>query len=92
MRHLWTRGPWRKAKDEPIEVKERRYGYFPRTFCWRGHSYLVDHVERCWTVPGHREANDGRLCFQVRCSEGRFIVYQDLLANTWHIDRSEKLE
>lgn len=92
MGDLWARAPWRKGRDEPIEVRERRYGYFPRAFSWRGHSYLVDHVERCWTIPGRHEANDARLCFQVRCPEGRFIVYQDLAANTWHINRSQKPE
>ena len=34
---LWTRS--RRESDEAIEVKERRYGYFPRTFLWRGHSF-----------------------------------------------------
>jgi len=58
---------WRGA--EPIEMRERRYGYFPQTFIWRGCRYDVYAVERCWTVS--RRGRSGRVerhCFRVRCS------------------------
>jgi hypothetical protein len=74
----------RRIGDEPIEMRRRRYGYIPEVFFWHGHSYRVHTVERCWTVVT-RPHCDGRLCFRVRCIEGTFELYQDLLANTWHV-------
>lgn len=86
---------------EPIEMRERRHGYFPKVFISRGRRYHVDAVERCWTVS--RRGRGGRVerhCFRVRCSfgsavgepvepqdrrEGTFEVYQDARHNTWHL-------
>lgn len=75
-----------RTYNEPIEMRERRHGYFPRVFLWHGHEYRVHVVERCWTVTG-RPRDVWRLCFRVRCAEGTFEVYQDLAANTWHLGR-----
>jgi len=61
------RRDWRGA--EPIDMCERRYGYFPQAFVWRGCRYDVYAVERCWTVA--RRGRSGRVerhCFRVRCS------------------------
>jgi hypothetical protein len=71
-------------------MKERRYGYGPKVFQWRGHCYFVHHVERCWTLRKRRIRNEGWLCFLVRCAEGKFLVYQDLAANTWHLSRARR--
>lgn len=87
----------RRRGAEPIEMRERRHGYFPKSFTWRGRRYDVYAVERCWTVS--RRSLGGRVerhCFRVRCSfgsardrqdrrEGTFEVYQDVRHNTWHI-------
>jgi hypothetical protein len=81
---------WRGA--EPIEMRERRHGYFPKTFVWRGQRYDVCAVERCWTV-SRRGGRVEQHRFQVRCSfgpppnrrEGTFEVYQDARHNTWHV-------
>jgi len=75
------------TQDEPIEMRHRRHSYFPRVFRWHGHSYRVHAVERCWTITSawHRH---GRLFFCVQCAEGRFELYQDLAANTWHLRRA----
>ena len=81
---------------EPIDMRERRHGYFPKTFVWHGYRYDVYAVERCWTVS--RRGRGGRVerhCFRVRCSfgpaqhrrEGTFEVYQDVRHNTWHLQR-----
>jgi hypothetical protein len=88
---------------EPIEMQERRHGYFPKVFVWRGQRYDVYAVERCWTVSrpllfppwGGRKGGVGRHCFRVRClfgrahdrREGTFEVYQDVRHNTWHLQR-----
>ena len=77
---------------DPIQMRERRHGYFPKAFVWRGHRYDVYAVERCWTV-SRRGGQVERHCFRVRCSfgpaqdrrEGTFEVYQDVRHNTWHI-------
>jgi len=79
---------------EPIEMRERRHGYFPKAFVWHGQRYDVHAVERCWTIS--RRGRGGRVerhCFRVRCSfgsiqdrrEGTFEVYQDVRHNTWHL-------
>lgn len=61
----------RRRGAEPIEMRERRHGYFPKSFTWRGRRYDVYAVERCWTVS--RRSLGGRVerhCFRVRCSFG----------------------
>ena len=71
---------------EAIDMRARRFGYFPRTFVWQGREFQVETVERCWTAASRR--NSGKIdrhYFQVRCAEGTFNVYQDLTHNTWHI-------
>ncbi len=73
---------------EPIEMRERRHGYFPKVFVWRGHRYDVHAVERCWTVS--RRGLGGKIerhCFRVRCREGTFKIHQNLRHNTWHLQR-----
>ncbi len=78
----------RRRGAEAIEVRERRHGYFPKSFVWRGRRYEVYAVERCWTV-SRRNGGNGveRHCFRVRCPEGVFEVYQDVRHNTWHLQR-----
>jgi hypothetical protein len=69
-------------------MRERRHGYFPKAFTWRGQRYDVSAVERCWTVS--RQRWGGRVerhCFRVRCPEGTFEVYQDVRHNTWHLQQ-----
>jgi hypothetical protein len=78
----------RRNGAEPIQMRERRHGYFPKLFVWRGKRYHVSAVERCWTVS--RRSRDNRVerhCFRVRCPEGTFEVYQDVRYNTWHMQR-----
>ncbi len=71
---------------EAIDMRSRRFGYFPRTFVWRGREYQVEAVERCWTTASRRNRGQmDRHYFQVRCAEGTFDVYQDITHNTWHI-------
>ena len=77
-----------RVRNEPIEMRECRYGYFPRVFRSRGHCYRIHAVERSWTVPRGRHREDGERCFLVRCAEGEFVVCQDLTANTWHLART----
>ncbi len=78
----------KKICNEPIEVQKKRFGYFPQIFLWRGHRYHVHSVERCWTVTrGRLRRRVKRLCFRVRCAEGTFDLYQDLVGNTWHLER-----
>ena len=76
----------RRAGGEPIKMQERRHGYFPKVFVWRGHRYYVHAVERCWTV-SRRGGRVDRHYFRVRCKEGTFKLYQDVRHNTWHIQR-----
>ncbi len=78
----------RRRGAEPIEMRERKHGYFPKAFVWRGHRYEVYAVERCWTVS--RRGRGGKVerhYFRVRCREGTFEVYQNVQHNTWHLQR-----
>jgi hypothetical protein len=85
-------GKKRRRGAEPIDMRERRHGYFPKAFVWRGHRYDVYAVERCWTV-SRRGSRVEHHCFRVRCSfgpaqnrrEGTFEVYQNVRHNTWHV-------
>src|SRR5512141_1085101 len=71
----------RRAPAEAVEMQEKRFGYFPKTFRWHGKRYDVQAVERCWTVANRAP----RLYFRVRCNEGLFDLYQDVRGNTWHL-------
>lgn len=73
-----------RPKAEAIDMRARRFGYFPRTFLWRGHEYQVEAVQRCWTT-GTRRAKMNRHYFLVRCADGEYTLYQDLTHNTWHV-------
>jgi hypothetical protein len=102
----WGRGGQRRNRlagllrflggDQVIDMLERRHGYFPKVFAWRGHRYDVHAVERCWTVArrGLRGKVE-RYCFRVRArsrtgstrAEETFEIYQDLQNSTWHMRR-----
>ncbi len=78
-----------RKRTEPIQMKARRFGYFPDRFQWHGRDYHVSRVERCWTVRTRRWGGRvERLCFRVHCGDGVFDIHQDLLGNTWHIQRA----
>ena len=74
----------RRPKAEAIDMRSRRFGYFPRTFMWRGVERQVEAVHRCWTT-GPRGGQMNRHYFHVRCADGEYTLYQDLTHNTWHI-------
>ena len=78
----------RKRYNEPIEMQTKRFGYFPKTFLWHGRRYHVKRVERAWTISRQRTRRRvERRCFRVHTTEGVFDLYQDLAANTWHLDK-----
>jgi len=92
----------RPRGPEKIYMDEKRLGYFPKQFTWRGQRYDVHAVERCWTVSRRRLGNKvERLCFRVRGAalgarqdrpdfpvlEGTFELFQDLDTNTWHMGK-----
>ncbi len=68
-------------REQPVEVQEKRFGYFPKAFRWRGKRYVVEAIEKCWA----RSLRVPRLYFRVRCRDGIFELYQDLRADTWHL-------
>jgi len=90
------------TQSDYIEMYRRRYNYFPQTFRWHGQTFHVQTVERCWTKTSggllSRIRTAERLCFRVRAvalpspadqppQYSTFDIYQDLLANTWHLER-----
>ena len=70
-----------RSRREAVEIQEKRFGYFPKTFRWHGRRYDVQAIERCWTAV----KRSPHLCFRVRCSEGTFDLYQNVHDNTWHL-------
>jgi len=85
-RNPQKRGSWRQ--DEPIAMRERRHSYFPKAFMWRGNSYRVDAVKRCWTVS--RRGPGGKIeqrCFEIWCGDRIFEVYQDIRLDAWYLKR-----
>lgn len=80
----------RSRRVEAIDMRSKRFGYFPRLFVWRGHRYNVQTVERCWTTSKRKWGNRVQHHhFRVRCSEGMFELFQNLTHNTWHMARFE---
>ena len=78
----------RKDKEEPVEMQEKRYGYFPQAFMWRGKCYRVSQVEKSWTIcKRERKIRKERRCFRVRCEEGTFVLNHDLIVNIWQLSR-----
>ena len=78
-----------RKRVEPIQVREKRFGYFPQRFRWHGRDYVVNRVERCWTIKTRRWGGRvERLCFRVHCYEGVYDVFQDVIGNTWHIQHA----
>lgn len=79
-----------KIYDEPLEMIDRRFQYFPRRFRWRGEQYRVQQVQECWTVSrrGWRQRVE-RHFFCVECAEGAFELFQDVRDNTWHLRRAK---
>jgi len=74
--------------DEPIEVQAKRFGFFTQTFLWHGRRYQVKRVERAWTISRRRQRRRvERRCFRVHTNEGVFDLYQDLRADTWHLEK-----
>ena len=46
----------KRRGTEAIEMRARRFGYFPRTFVWQGREFQVEAVERCWTAASRRNS------------------------------------
>jgi hypothetical protein len=72
------------AQYELIEMKARRFGYFPRTFTWRDQTIEIEAVLHVWTKQRGRTIH--RHYFQVRGTDGiERTLYQDLLDQMWHL-------
>lgn len=71
----------RSANNDPVQVLEKRFGYFPHRFQWRGAQHQVQAVERTWTKMGRV----AQLCFRVRCSQGTFDLTQNAKTNIWSL-------
>lgn len=69
----------RAAQNNAVEIQEKRFGYFPQRFRWRGQSHEVQAVERCWT----RTGRSAQLCFRVRSVDGVFDLTQNVKTNIW---------
>ena len=77
-----------KIYDEPVEMVQRRFQYFPRIFRWRGLRFEVESVQRVWTVTRHGLRHAGRHFFQVQCTVGDFELFQEAPAGIWYVRRA----
>ena len=78
-----------KIYDEPVEMMQRRFKYFPRVFRWRGQRYRVEAVAQRWTrVRRAREGRMERHYWQLQCAQGDFELFQDIRTGTWHLRRA----
>ena len=71
----------RRGIREACEMQEKRFGYFPKRFRWRGQIHDVEAIEHCWT----RMRTNPQLCFRVRCRDASFELCQDVRTNTWEV-------
>ncbi len=71
----------RSARNDAVQVLEKRFGYFPHRFQWRGKLHQVQAIERTQTKMGRV----AQLCFRVRCSEGTFDLTQNAKTNIWSL-------
>lgn len=71
----------RAVRNDAVEILEKRFGYFPQRFQWRGHTHQVLAVERTWTKMGRV----AQMCFRVRCQEGVFDLTQNVKNNIWSL-------
>lgn len=77
-----------KRPHEPVMVTKKRFGYFPQDFVWHGRLYRVVATKECRTVSKRSPLGRvERLYFTVRCLEGWFVLFQDALNNTWHVEK-----
>jgi hypothetical protein len=77
-----------RKSHESIMVTQKRFGYFPEAFLWRGKIYRVISTEECRTVSKcGLFSRVERSYFRVRCAEGIFELFQDVLSNTWHVEK-----
>ena len=73
--------PVRRGVRESAEMQEKRFGYFPKRFRWRGLVHDVIQVERCWTIMKPLPS----FCFRVRCREGYYDLFHDVRTNSWEV-------
>src|SRR5262245_25923059 len=71
----------RSAQNDPVQILEKRFGYFPQRFLWRGQAHQVQQVERTWTKMGRL----AQMCFRVRCNSGTFDLTQNCKTNIWSL-------
>lgn len=69
-----------KSNTTPVQMLERRYGYFPQSFRAGGQTLQVEYVVRCWT----KTKRTPRLYFKVHTATGDMVLFQDVNSNTWH--------
>jgi hypothetical protein len=85
-----TREGTATSRAEQIQMRHKRFGYFPQAFAWREKEYKVLAVEQCRTVSSQWRGAE-RHCFRVRCAEGTFELYQDIKRGLWYLDRFEQV-
>jgi hypothetical protein len=78
----------KRLGPQAVLMKQKRFGYFPQVFVWRGRAHRIVECKESGTVS--RWSLFGRIerrYFEVRCVQGTCELFQDLLNNTWHIQR-----
>ncbi|NJN17181.1 MAG: hypothetical protein HC822_13340 [Oscillochloris sp.] len=80
-------GDWQRktAIREPVEMCERRFGYLPARFRYRGSVQLVQRIVHVWEDPGSGKRS-ARRYFKILCADATTrTLFQDLRSGTWHV-------
>jgi hypothetical protein len=78
-------------RADAVHILERRFGYFPKRFRWRGRQFDVIGVPRVWCAARRwpRPAQERR--YELLTTEGRFELAHDLLRDAWTVRRAPAL-
>ena len=72
---------------ESVEILQKRFGYYPQRFLWRGRSFEVVQVLRVWcTERGWLRPAQWRR-YALLTAEGNFELCHDLQRNLWSASR-----
>ena len=70
---------------EPVQVADKRDGFFPRVFVWRGRRHDVRAVVACRTE--NRRGQVRRHLFRVRTDRALFELAQDVARDQWRLEQ-----
>jgi hypothetical protein len=83
-----------KADSDRVSITERRFGYFPAGFVWRGQLLRVLGVTRCWMSTRHDLVGRPHEFhhFRVSTARGTLVLTHDLHRDQWTVAEAWETE